>query len=424
MSLGNSLVTVLSMNCLIIYLYVLFRPKNIFHPNNIIFAFSFLYIVLPSSIQLIYDVFNLPYLLPWKPLYDWYSYELSTYYTILIVYLIFYVSFYIFNQRDFPPSSVSYVVNGKVLFLLFMLTNIMLLFYMQATGGVFAWVNGYKEAFLLGREGHGLLNFVMLFSVNLLVFLLGLYFYEKKGWLKFSVLLISLLLIVFASLLQGLKSRIIILLVIFFFPYLLQLRLKLSVVLLYGVLFFILLFIGNYIRTDGFYNGFLVFVEYMMSYFNVYGLHDMIVTKAEPAFFSTLHHVAIKPLIALDLVSPDSEYDISVMLTKEYFPLDWETMQATQQWPLVTELYYNYYGFLLGWLPLIIYAYILSGLYKKVKAGNIAVTLIFLLEFFRLFTVQRGVLIPWQMPMYLFFYIVIYFVLKKSVKTYRQGINR
>ncbi|MDX5584709.1 MAG: hypothetical protein QNK20_07230 [Aureibaculum sp.] len=420
MGLGDSVFNVLLINFFIIFIYVIYKPKNIFHPNNIVFAFSFLYVVLPSSLQLLYEAFNLPYVLPWGQLYDWFSYELSTYYSVFFLYLLLYFSFYFLNQKDLPPRKVTYLVSVKLLLVLFVFTVVMLFFYMQLTGGFLAWHTSYKEAFLLGRDGLGLLNFILLFSVNLLVFLLGLYFHSKKGWLKFSILLISLLLIVFASLLQGLKSRVIILLVIFFFPYLLQLRLRVFVLLLFGALFFVILYIGNYIRTDGFYDTPFVFVEYMMTYFNVYDLHNMVVIESEPGLFNTLHHVFVKPLAALGLISQNAEYDLSVMLTKEYFPLDWESMQATQQWPLITDLYYNYYGFVLGWLPLVVYTFILTILYKKTKSGNVALALIFVLEFFRLFTVQRGVLIPWQIPVYLFFYLFIYFFVKKAVKVFSK----
>jgi len=416
MGLGNLIFNVLLINFFILFIYVMYKPKNIFHPNNIVFAFSFLYVVVPSSLQLIYEVLDLPYLLPWGKLYDWFSYELSTYYSVFFLYLVLYFSFYFFNQKDLPPRKVTYIVDVNILSALFVFTVLMLFLYMNLTGGFVSWFTSYKQTFLLGRDGLGLFNFVMLFSVNLLVFLLGLYFHRKRRLLKFSILLISLLLIVFASLLQGLKSRVIILLIIFFFPYLLQLRLKISILFLLGILFFIILYIGNYIRTDGFYDTPLVFIEYMMTYFNVYELHNMVTIQSDPGFFNTLHHVFVKPLAALGVVSQDAEYDISVMLTKEYFPLDWKSMRATQQWPLITELYYNYYGFVLGWLPLVIYAFVLTVLYKKTKSGNVALALIFILEFFRLFTAQRGVLIPWQMPIYLSFYIFIYFVVKKIVK--------
>lgn len=50
------------------------------------------------------------------------------------------------------------------------------------------------------------------------------------------------------------------------------------------------------------------------------------------------------------------------------------------------------------------------------KQGDIALSLIFILEFFRIFTVMRGMLIPWQMPVYLFMYVFIYFTINFIVK--------
>jgi len=138
----------------------------------------------------------------------------------------------------------------------------------------------------------------------------------------------------------------------------------------------------------------------------------------DPSFFNTVHYIFMKPLIFLGFFDQGSNYDISVELTKIYYPNDWETMHATQQWPLVTNLYYNYYGFYFGWIPILLYAYILSWLYMKMINGVIPFSLIFILEFIRLFSVERGVFIPWQMPVYLMYYLLIYLVLQYTVKLY------
>ena len=295
-------------------------------------------------------------------------------------------------------------------------TILLLWYYLILTGGLSAWVSSYKTTFLLGRSGLGIFNFIVLFIVNLCVFVLGLICFQSKGLLKYIVFTGSLFLIAIASLMQGLKSRLIILLVIFLFPYLLNLKMKNSRLLVLGLSFFILLFFGNYIRSDGFYNSTLVHFEYLMTYFNVYELHNMVVSTTDPDLFKTAHHIFVKPLQLVGLVGSEENFDLSVMLTKEYFPIGWEKMRATQQWPLATELYYNYYGFVLGWVPILVYSFFVSRLYMSAMVGNAAIGLVYALEFFRLFTVQRGVFLPWQLPVYILFYLIIYCFFKISVR--------
>jgi len=405
---------ILLINFGILITYFLHFPRYIFNPRNMVFAFSFLYVILPSTIQVIYEVFELDYVLPWGQVVDWFSFHLITYVDMYIVFIVFFYTFMIFESREKNVTFSNFKIQKFYFTILLTFTIGCVLLFVQLSGGIIGWVNNYKESFLLGREGLGLLNFITLFLVNILVFVLGLIYFKSKKY-KVSILVISLLLIVLFALIQGLKSRLIILLLIFFFPYLLQRPLKIKTFFILGVTFFLLLFIGTYIRSNGYYDSGSIFFEYLMTYFNAYSLHDMIVQESEPNFFHTIYYPLVKPLIALGFLEPNTAYDISIELTKKYFPNDWETMNATQQWPLVTELYYNYYGFFLGWVPIIIYIFIISKLYKRVKDGNFALGLIFILEFLRIFSVFRGVLIPWQMPMYIVLYVFTYIAVNQIV---------
>jgi len=425
MPILNNYLIVFLINLMIIQTYIINLPKNIFNPKNIVFAFSFLYVVLPSFIEMIYFTYNIGYILPWGQSTYWFTYSLSTYYDILLLYLLLFYSFHFFTPKEETPQLVKYKIDKKKLIFLIVITIVSLFVYMNATGGVSIWINNYKEAFLLGRGGNGILNFITLFLVNISVFILSLYYTKEK---KLLIYILSILLIVLAAYIQGLKSRIIILLIIFYFPYLLQIKLKISKIAILGVLFFALLYIGNYIRSNGFYSGVGVFFEYMMTYFNVYEIHNMVKIESSSDFFKTVHYMFTKPLIYMGFLNDTSPYDLSVELTKVYFPNDWESMNATQQWPLVTNLYYNYYGFFLGWIPIVIYAFAVSSLYKELLKGNYAVSLIFILEYFRIFSVQRGEFIPWQMPIYIALYIIIYLVVNQiiyiNMKTYNISSNR
>jgi hypothetical protein len=114
-------------------------------------------------------------------------------------------------------------------------------------------------------------------------------------------------------------------------------------------------------------------------------------------------------------VGPDANFDLSVMLTKVFFPAQWYVEKGTQQWPLITDLYFNWYDMYLGWIPLILYAAIISKLYRCFCASNLWFWPIYLLEFFRIFTTLRSTLIPWDILVMLFFYILIYLIMSKAV---------
>lgn len=210
---------------------------------------------------------------------------------------------------------------------------------------------------------------------------------------------------------QGFKSRFIILSIILFFPILISMKLSYRNIILFATLFFSLVSFGNYLRSDGFYNSGEKLLEYSLTYLNVYPIHDMILKDFELDLFQTIHHIFVKPLIIIGLLPSDAEFDLSIMLTKIYFPNDW-TMKATQQWPLMTELHLNYYGMLLGWIPLVLYAYVISYIYNKMFLGRIELSLIYLLEMIRIFSTFRSVLLPWNLPFDIFIYILYFYVLK------------
>ena len=56
------------LSLVILITYTLFRPKYVFHPNNMIFAFYGLYIVLSSTINFVLDSIKWEYVLPWGQL--------------------------------------------------------------------------------------------------------------------------------------------------------------------------------------------------------------------------------------------------------------------------------------------------------------------------------------------------------------------
>lgn len=413
---------------IIILTYVLFRPKYFLHPNNIVFAFSFFYISLPGFTQLCYKIFSLPRLIEWAYVIPIENYSLSTLLGSVFLYLLFYFSFYLFIGKC-EDKSQPYLLGGKKIkllpiLILYFLSICTLIIFMVKTGGISGWIFNYKETYLIGRSGYGLYSFLIIFLSSLTLFLLGLKFSSHTSGLKSVVIFFfALLLILLTSYLTGFKSKIMIYVIIFYYPYLLNLKVNFNKLFAFSFIFFALLYLGTLLRSEGYYSGLGIFIEYFMVYFNAYQLHEMVISDFNPDLFSSFFQFIVKPFQMVGLVSPDVNFDLSVKLTKIYFPRDWYDMGATQQWPLLTELYFNFYGLYFGWLPVMVYVFLVSKLYKLSKLGKLPFGFIFVLEFIRLFSVQRGVLIPWQMPIYILIYILGYIIIKNSVVIDRSYSN-
>lgn len=398
--------------------YFTFRPKNILHPNNMLFAFFGLYVILSSTLNLVLDLIDWEYVLPWGQQIYWDSFSLYVLFQAEFTFLVLYFGIHHFSKasRSGPThTSSNFTIRPTLLRVLYGFTFVLVIWFMQVTGGFQAWITDYSYTYLTGREGYGLLNVVTIAFGNIVVFLLGLQTYraKKKLWLILGTLLIMFAL----SYVNGVKSRFIFLLILYLSPYFMTMTIRLKFLGIAPVAFFFLLYLGTLVRTEGFYASPSFFLEMLVGYFNSYQLHDYVVSSRDPALLQTVFQLFTKPLQILGLMDADANFDISVMLTKEFFPEQWYQEHATQQWPLDTELYLNYYGFYLSWLPLVAYALLVSWLYRTaVLRRNLFLLPIFIMEFQRIFSTMRGTLVPWELPVYVGQYLLIYVVCKAVIR--------
>ncbi|GAB3415036.1 hypothetical protein NX774_05800 [Massilia agilis] len=401
--------------------YLCYRPNRVLHPNNMVFAFYGLYVILSSSLNLILELIDWEYVLPWGQLIFWDRLSKYTLFQAEFTFLVLYFAFHFFTmERQAKPGNDTPVlhmeVDQRILAILYGCTVALAFTFIEVTAGLSAWVEEYSSTYLTMREGHGLLNEITITFGNLTVFLLGVQTFNAKR--KTPSVIAALLLMVPLSFIGGVKSRFIFLLIMFLSPYFMRMRFNLKYLVIFTVSFFTLLYLGTLVRTEGFYATAPFFLEMMIGYFNAFQLHDGVVTTRDPALFTTLLQVFTKPLQILGFIhDPDANFDISVMLTKEFFPDQWYREHATQQWPLDTELYLNYYGFYLSWIPLIAYGYMVSTLYRAaVVRRNLRLMPIFIMEFIRIFSTMRGALIPWDTFFYVAQYIVIYLNCRLALK--------
>lgn len=415
------------LSLIVVCTYLTFRPQRVLHPNNMVFAFYGLYVVLSSTLNLTLDYIDWEYVLPWGQQVFWDEMSKYLLFQVEFTFLVLFFSFHVFCKRGHEQPSLerdSYAINEIMLKGLYVLVVTLVLVYMQSTAGIQAWINDYSFTYLTKREGHGLLNIIIITLGNTAVFLMGLKAYKSRR--KLLVFVATLPLMVLLSFIGGVKSRFIFLLLLFLAPLFMTLKLRLKVLGYLVLAFFVLLYVGTLVRTEGFYSSAPFFIEMLIGYFNAFQLHDWIVTSREPALFQTVGQIFAKPMQLLGMASadPDADFDISVMLTKEYFPDQWDDRHATQQWPLDTELYLNYYGPLFSWLPLLIYAAIIGWLYRNsAKRNNLWLLPVFVMEFQRIFSTLRGTLLPWALPVFIVQYLLIYALCKTAVKTRKPVLS-
>lgn len=407
------------LSAIVLITYLFFFPRRIFHPNNMLFAFSGLYVILSSTINLVLDLIDWEYVLPWGQQIYWDSISSYVLFQAEFTFLVLFFSFHFFskmpNWKQVQPLKSFVFVRPALLRSLYLLTFFLVLWFIQGTAGLSAWISDYSFTYLTKREGYGLLNVIVIALGNIVVFLLGLETYYSKN--KTKPILSAFLIVIASSYIGGIKSRFIFLLIIFLSPYFMTMKFRPRVFVMLAASFFILLYIGSLVRTEGFYSSGPFFLEMLVGYFNVYQLHDYVVTSRDPGLLQTVFFIFVKPLQLLGLTGADANFDISVMLTKEFFPEQWELEHATQQWPIDTELYLNYYGFYLSWLPLIAYAWVESWLYRAaILRQNLVLVPIFVMEFQRIFSAMRGTIIPWETPIYIAQYLLIYVVCKFAIQ--------
>ncbi|WP_428718290.1 hypothetical protein [Undibacterium curvum] len=406
------------LSVIIVWTYLMYRPRNVLHPNNMVFAFYGLYIVLSSSLNLLLYLIDWDYVLPWGQQVFWETMSLTLLFQAEFTFLVLFFGLYWFCKsphRSQPLFRESMQVKPAWRNGLTLLSVGLVFLFMQSTAGLNAWITDYSFTYLTKREGHGLLNVIIIALGNVAVFLLGLETFRSRR--KWPVVMAALLVMMVLSYIGGVKSRFIFLLIVFLSPWFMTMKLRLRTVFGLGISFFVLLYLGTLIRTEGFYASTPFFVEMLVGYFNAFQLHDWIVTSRDPGFLQTVWQIFVKPLQILGMMSPEASFDISVMLTKEFFPEQWENEHATQQWPLDTELYLNYYGVWLSWLPLTMYAALQGWLYRHaVLRGNLYFMPIFIMEFQRIFSTLRGTLIPWETPIYVAQYLLIYQLCRMAIR--------
>ena len=409
---------------LTVTLPILWRPRYLWCMLSFVYAFHFLYVAVPGILNYIYYFLDFNYILPWGQFVFWEKMYRATVIHIVNSFLILTLlsialeRYFNLGGQDLRRVNSVHNISKKVYlmknkFLLYSGISILLsVFTMLAIAPPSTWMSSYSSTFLMKREGFGELLILGKAVTDVSIFGLGFLFFRTRSKI---FIFIALLVICSNGFLNGFKSRMIILIILFVLPFIITLRFKIFSLARYFFVFLGFLYLLTLVRTDGFYAGFF-FVEMLIGYFNAFSLHDLLLSETRIFDRFTLFDGFSRwnPFGAVNMPK-----DLSIELTKIYFPDQWYTSSATQQWPLVTELYINFGHWSLWVLPLAIYLSIIAVLlqYSFHKSSPVAMLIMFM-EGFRIISTLRGVLIPWTLLFTLLSY-AIYSVLmiKFHIKT-------
>jgi hypothetical protein len=409
---------------LIFGVYVAFRPNKFLHPANFIFANYLLYLLMPYSLFLVYREFEIEYILPWGMINDWSKVSSIALYHFELTFLLFFLSVTFFYSKLVRHRSLKvytevvylYEISASAVMVLTGGVFIGCALFFNLTGGVSAWLSNYSETYITGKAGIGLLNYSLIILAHLLAFIAG--WMKWRDSQRFSKLVwASIFVTLFACMfLQGIKSRIPLMLFFFLTPRLIFSELKLIRAIIYFFLLIIIFSIGMYFRSGGFYDTPRLAIEYLQSYFNTIFLHDIVLRN--PAVDDSLGSMLrgfnkFRELVGEQV--PREMYDLSVALTQIYFPGDWYNDGATQQWPIETDFYLSNSQPLFWIIPIFVYTFIISIIGKKAIQGAPFFLFLFGAELLRIMSIFRSGLLTWDLLILITYYFAIFVLCKAFV---------
>ena len=297
--------------------------------------------------------------------------------------------------------------------LLYATSTLFVLLIVTFSGGLEKWANDPGDAFLT-RSGSGVYVVLSHFSSMALATLSGYLAFRTRRKTPIVVFLVWLAV---TSPVHGSKAQISFLTILLFLPWLRSLRLaSMKSFLLYGSLVGIF-FLGLYFRNLTWIDTSTV-IPYALNYFNVLENLAMSVHDFNPSFLMTFFLPFVKLLTPFGVADSSTYYDMNHLLTDLYFPTAWE-IRATEQWPVETDLYLNF--FFVGGLPLVAaYFFVIGVIYGRANKQN-SLGAWFAAILFTLFMIShlRGSLIN-HTDLYMYPYILAMYYLLRNVPVRRE----
>lgn len=221
------------------------------------------------------------------------------------------------------------------------------------TGGFSYWISNPGDAFL-NRGGSGVYYILSQFFTYSLAVAVGYYAFYKK---KYLYILTYIIWLVITSPIHGSKGLVSFLVVLAFIPWLRSIR-----ILSKGTVFlssaFVIIFIGGLYYRNLTWLTLDNVTPYALNYFTVVSNLIISIKDFPPDFLTTFFLPFNKFLTPFGTSVEVPYYDMNHLLTDKYFPTAW-AIRATEQWPVETDLYLNFY-YIFG-LPLIFFYFMIIG---------------------------------------------------------------
>jgi hypothetical protein len=221
-------------------------------------------------------------------------------------------------------------------------------------GGLAYWLRAPGDAFL-NRGGTGVFVIMSHFSSIALAAITGYCAYrEGKIWPLASFFAW----VAVTSPVHGSKLQIGLLVIIALLPWIRNVRLLQARSIILGAALVAIFLLGLYFRNLSWISA-STMVPYALNYFTALENLAVSVRDLQPSFMLTFFMPFVKFMTPFGLAAPDMYFDMNHYLTDIYLPSAW-AIRATEQWPIETDLYLNFYFF--GGLPLVAVFLALHGM--------------------------------------------------------------
>ena len=386
---------------------IMFLPRNSMSPINVLMGYYGLWFVLSPMFGLTYN----------DEMLKSYEYEVAiamafSTYSICLLSLLFGEFMSKKIKLSASPKNI-FSINNRYIQVLYFLASSMIILIVMKSGGFSVWINNPGDAFL-NRGGTGVYVILSHFFSIALAASVGLNSFNKKN---ITYLLIFITWLIITSPVHGSKFQISLLFLIAIIPWFRKMKTKSSVTLLMGLTLACIFFIGMHFRgfdltnMDGF--------SHVLGYFST--LHNLALSirDYEPGGLFTFFLPFNKFLTPFGLGGGVSYYDMNHLLTDIYYPEAWE-IRATEQWPVETDLYLNFYFF--GGFPLIIIYMASVGLLYgfSQKSSYLGLGIVSLLTSLSMISHLRGSLYN-HTDFYIVPFMLIYLYLFRNVKCLTQN---
>lgn len=241
----------------------------------------------------------------------------------------------------------------RLIVVLYVVATLMVVAIVMSSGGFATWIADPGEAFL-NRSGSGVFVILSHFSSEALAGLVGFLAYKSR---RKTPVLLFIFWVLLTSPVHGSKLQIATLLILVLLPWVKDVPVFSPWSFLIGTVLSLVFFLGLYFRNSSWIDlGTLV--PYALNYFTPLENLAISLRDFRPDFLTTFFLPFVKFQTPFGLSEASLYFDMNHMLTDIYYPHAWE-IRATEQWPVETDLYLNFF-FLFG-LPLVALYLVIIG---------------------------------------------------------------